>query len=260
MVGSLKHLFIIDFMDEFNYQTYGKGHTAGLLAFPGATNDVIQTIKETIESELRSNTKLDIRSGVNRKDLQLAIPMVGIEQGKEPKYIPLMVPLSEMQSLDFYKLYVEKVTGVYGVQAIFTGAESANGGDKPRVEVEHRTTVEDMENFLEPWNEQVLPKFNITDWVLKFGSMETRDLLREANIKQSIATTVNTYEKLGHVVKVSEDGMDFEVTPDVINPPIIQTGKPGPEMGANGPPKKTLAGNDDKGIPIQEPEVESKDA
>jgi len=125
-----------------------------------------------------------------------------------------------MQSIDYYRLYVEKVCGLFGVTAIFVNITEKEGGteSRPRIDVQNHVTRQWMTDVEEPFNDFLLPRLGITDWVLAFGKIESRDELRDREIKQRVAATVAIYEARGHDVEVQEDGMDFTVSSKAVRP------------------------------------------
>ena len=80
------------------------------------------------------------------------------------------------------------MSGVFGVTPTFvSNVETQAGGQNSRMEidVQNRVTRRYMNDFLEPFNNQLLPLIGVTDWVLEFGNIESRDMLRDAQIKQT---------------------------------------------------------------------------
>ena len=66
-------------------------------------------------------------------------------------------------------------------------------------------TTEEHQNFLEDlWNSQILPLFGVTDWCIKFNSIEQVDELREAQIWREKATAAQMLLNLGFMVTFDE--------------------------------------------------------
>lgn len=261
----IKHLYILDFMDEYNYQVYSHGEVSSLLAFPGLDDTAVQDLKNRFESEINSNKRVDVRTGDKLRGLELLTAFIGIEDGKEPVRIPLMEPLEKLQSLDFYRLYVEKVAGVYGVTPVFTSTTtSENGvtGTRPEIDVQNRVTRGYINDIATPFNDVLLPIFGITDWVLEFGKIESKDMLRDAQIKLTNAQAVNILRTAGFDVDVLEDMSDYTVSEkpskevEAGNSRLVSGRLP--QQQSDGAPTKTMATGTEQGVPIPEPEDREK--
>jgi hypothetical protein len=260
-ISILKHLFIIDAMDEYNLQIWSHGHVDQLVLMEGVDKSTIEEIEDHINTTLSGKVRTDVRTGESRRSLEPAIIMTGIEQGKSVTSIKLMPNLSELQSLDFYRLYVEKISGVYGVTPIFTNTTEAQPQGtfaRPRIDVQNRVTREYMQSIEEPFNDRLLPKFGVTDWVIRFGKIESRDEFRDAQKRQTTAATA---------VMLYQGGWDVTLTPDletlIVEPKPSRPPNPTSrlrERPTDKPtPSRTTADGTSAGNPILEPEV-SEDA
>jgi len=258
IVGCLKHLLIIDFMDEYDLQTFSKGFVDKIIGIPGADKTKIEEIQKTVLNQLAAQTQIDSQTGEARQSLERVIIFIGLEQNGKPETIALMPTENELRSIEKYRLRVEKVSGVFGVTPLFTNtAEPDAGGTvaRPRIDVQNRVTKGYMRDVEDPFNDQLLPRLKITDWVIHFGKIESRDMLREARIKQHIAMTVAVYENQGFDVEVSEDGLSFTVSPRRVRDPVANSRFTEGKM----PQERTLPGGDTAGIPVEEPEVSVDD-
>uniref|UniRef100_A0A6M3XTN2 Putative portal protein n=1 Tax=viral metagenome TaxID=1070528 RepID=A0A6M3XTN2_9ZZZZ len=259
--AALKHILIIDFMDEYNYQVFGKGHVSKLLLFPGSDENQIEIIKTSIQNELNSLDRMDVRTGEMRTALGPMLILQGVESGKEPRDVDLMPDLNALQSIDFYRLYIDKVAGLFGATPIFTGATTPDDGGnfgRTRIDVQNRTTKGYMKDILEPFNEILLPRLGITDWILEFGKIESRDELRDTMIKQRIAATVSLYESTGFDTEVSEDGSTFTVSPKRVREPEARSRLQGmrtSQTAADSTGDRTDGVGVEPSVPIEEPEL-----
>jgi len=260
IVACLKHLMVINFMDEYNLQIYSHGHVNKLVVFPGADKSEIKQIERYIKNQLESKHKLDPQTGEAVSSLEPIMIFLGTEEGKNPDTIDLMVPLDQLQSIDYYRLYVEKVSGVFGVTPTFVSVtEGREGTISPRMEldVQNRVTRGYMKDIEDPFNNQLLPRLGITDWVLKFGKVESRDELRVAQIRQTNAMAVSILRSAGFEVEVAEDMMAFTVNPKATMPPQprsrMESGRIPQDL--DGAPTRTMPSGSETGVPIQEPEV-----
>lgn len=260
----LKHLYIIDSMDEYNYQVYSHGEVGSLMVFPGADDTEVQALKEKLETELQTKKTLDVRTGDALRSLEIMTAFIGTEDGKTPVRIPLMEPLQNLQSIDFYRLFVEKVCGIYGVTPIFTATTSNENGPSNRMEidVQNRVTKGYMSDIGTPFNDTLLPIFGITDWILSFGKIESRDELRDAQIKLTNAQAVNILRTAGFEIEVSDDMSSYTVSEKPTEmPEQVGTGNSRltsgrlPQQQADGAPTRTMATGTEQGVPMMEPEA-----
>jgi hypothetical protein len=209
-ISILKHLFIIDAMDEYNLQIWSHGHVDQLVLMEGVDKSTIEEIEDHINTTLSGKVRTDVRTGESRRSLEPAIIMTGIEQGKSVTSIKLMPNLA-----------------------------------RPRIDVQNRVTREYMQSIEEPFNDRLLPKFGVTDWVIRFGKIESRDEFRDAQKRQTTATLTPDLETL-------------IVEPKPSRPPN-PTSRLRERPTDKPTPSRTTADGTSAGNPILEPEV-SEDA
>jgi hypothetical protein len=257
-VSILKHLFIIDAMDEYNLQIWSHGHVDQLVLLEGVDKSTIEEIEDHVGTTLSGKIRTDVRTGESRRSLEPAIIMVGIDQGKSVTTVKLMPDLSQLQSLDFYRLYVEKISGVYGVTPIFTNTTEAQPQGtfaRPRIDVQNRVTRGYMQSIEEPFNDMLLPRFGITDWVISFGKIESRDEFRDAQKRQTNAATAVTLYQGGWDVILTPDLENIIVEPEPSRPPNIGGSRLRERPTDKPVPSRTTADGTSAGNPIIEPEV-----
>ena len=260
VLTSLKHLYILDFMDEYNLQTYSQGQISSILLIPGADDNAVRTLKEQMQAQLNTKEKTDVQTGKLVNQLQLVTAIVGADTSKgNPLHVPLMPPLKDLQSIPFYSLYVEKVMGVFGVTPIFasvTGLGTRQANYRMEVEVQNRTTNNYMNDLADPFNEKLLPKFGITDWLLEFSKVESRDALREAQIKLVNTQAVKLLSEGGWDVETASDMTSYTVGLKPTLPTQLgsqQPGKKGIPQDSDGAAMRTIATGTTQGVPMQEP-------
>lgn len=260
VMGCLKHLLIIDWMDEYDLQTISHGHVNKLIVFPDADKVVVSEIKETILNQMREQMRVDPQTGEAQQSLEPIMAFLGTKAGKEPKAIDLMPTAEEMQSVEKYRLRVEKVSGVFGVSPIFTNTaepESSGALSRPRIDVQNRVTRGYMNDLEDPFNDVALAAFGVTDWVIRFGKIESRDMLREAQIKLTNMQAVSLAIASGFEVEVAEDALDYSVSMTPMNPPEnrsrLESGKIPQDL--DGAPERTMPSGRGGGVPLLEPEV-----
>jgi hypothetical protein len=222
-------------------------------------------MKDTIDEELRQKDRQDVQTGQNIRSLEIATIFIGVEQGKPPQFIPQDIPLEKMQSIEYYKLYVEKVLGVFGVTPVFTSTAGEYRDQNPRMEidVQNRVIKGYIKDIEDPFNNELLPTFGITDWILRFGKVESRDELRDAQIKLTNAQTVSILHGTGFDVEVAEDMGSYTVSSKPKRMPM-ETGQAREESGrisqtVDGAPKRTMAVGTEQGVPLLEPEAATRE-
>ena len=202
-------------MDDYNWEVYGQGHVGKIIQLPGYDELEIAEIIKRIEQELQGLGKRDVQTGKARLEKKIRVVLLGGKRGAEPaREIPFMPDLEAMQSKEFYSLYLSAACMVYGVQPIFAGTiEKGKTGTTPilQIRVQDRTTKMYQQHWEDLFNYKIYPKFGITDWVFKFGKIEERDELREAQVMHTKAATALTLARAGFTVRFDENG-ELEVS------------------------------------------------
>jgi hypothetical protein len=124
------------------------------------------------------------------------------------------------------------------------------------VSVPNSTTNSYMADIEEPFNNQLLPIFGITDWVLKFPKVESRDALREAQIRLTNIQAVSLGLTAGFDVDVKDDLSNFTISNKPTHKPEEVGGtKDGslPRKLTRQAPGKTMGVGIGDGVSIQEP-------
>jgi len=263
IVPAVKHLFIIDFMDSYNLQVYSQGDVGSFIVFPDTDDIEVQEIQAKLENKLRQRKYKDVITGQSEQSLQILTAMIGIQSGKEPKRLQLMESLDKLQSIDFYALYVEKVCNLFGVVPTFTPQESQSStGNRLTITylVPNSVTRASIKNFEETFNNKLLPKLKIEDWVLKFGKIESKDLMRDAQIRQTNMMAVSLAIDKGFDVEVTPDVMGYTVSSEPTHEPLgssrLAEGKI--PQGQDGAPQRTMPSGRGGGTPVIEPDKEEK--
>jgi hypothetical protein len=142
----------------------------------------------------------------------------------------------EMQSLDWFKFGIEKVTSVFGVTPVFVSIiESGRAGNNPRMQldVQNRTIQEIQRSVVSALNHQLLERLKIYDWELTFKDIELRDELRQVQIHEIRARAAERWLAGGFQVKIDPNTGDLIVSgegkPPAESPPEAR-GVPGPHI------------------------------
>jgi len=263
IVAAIKLLYVIDYYDEYNLQITSHGHANQILGIEGADKNKAEEIRAVIQNQLQSKIRRDARTGESEFSLEPVMVIIGLDQGKRIIPVDISPKLSDMQSIDFYRLYVEKVAGLFGTTPVFINASTGNQNPNTSrifIEVQNRTTRQDMSELEEPFNDLLLPRLGITDWVLRFGKIESRDELRDKQIILTNAQAVSLLLSAGFDVDLSEDGRDFTTSNKPTQPPLPRSREEAGRLpqDMDGAPKRTLPSGTEQGVPMQEPEQEEE--
>jgi len=202
-------------MDDYNWEVYSTGKVGKIIWLPQYDEHDIKTLQTRIEQELQKVGKRDIQSGEMRLSKKIRNAFIGGKRGAVPMEVHnIMSSLDEMQSREFYDLYIFAACSEYGCQPIFlTFSERGKTGTTPilQIRVQDRTT-RDYQSYIESvFNEKVFPLFGITDWIFKFNKIEERDKLREAQILHTKAATALTLVNAGFTVSF-DDNQEIKVS------------------------------------------------
>lgn len=234
-------------MDDYNWEVYSTGKVGSIIGFPGEDQLEVDEKKTAIETELKALDSKDIQSGRFRSSKKVRTLMLGLKKGQQPIRIPIMEDLKALQSLEFYKLYLEATSGVYGVTAEFVSTTDVAGGTRLKIDVQNRTTQEHQAGFTDLFNDDLLPKFGITDWVFAFNPIEGRDELRDAQTEHTRAASAMTWATAGFEVSLGPD-RELIVTGKANIPQAQDTSRAGqaprsmagkPEFWEGGEPTRT---------------------
>jgi hypothetical protein len=216
-------------MDDYNWEVYSTGKVGSILGFPGEDQLEVDEKKKAIEAELKTLDTKDIQTGRFKSSKKIRTLMLGLKKDQKPQRIAIMESLKDMQSIEFYRLYMEAVAGLYGVTPEFvSSSDVSNGGSRLKIEVQNRTTEEQQTCFSDPFNEVLLPMFGITDWVFVFNPIEGRDVLRDAQAEHTKAAAAYTWTQAGFEVSLGPGG-------ELIKTGIGRPQQPGPSPALGKP-------------------------
>jgi len=218
ILSCLRVVLSITAMDKFNLDNYATGKLAQMIVFEGMTMEEATDIATQVEKQ-KNLVKAESPAGTISS--RLSTLFIGSKGKGATTKFDAMPPSEKMQSLDWWKLWREAVCAVYGVTPIFTGViEQGKTGNNPRmqIDVNNNTTEMYQHGFEDPFNNVIVPKLGVTDWVFKFNPVEEKDEMQDITILQT---------KVETVIRASNAGMDAELTDDG---DVKISGKPKPMM------------------------------
>jgi len=215
MVSIWEILHIMRSMDAWFYDTYKTGRVAQIINFPGYTPDQVKSISTLVKQKEQELASTDPIYGDARPERKLKSLFLG---SAEPIGVyPIMPDPTQMSALDYYRMIIQGIAGVYGIQVMFV-AMSESGGRAGggamgaiRVEVQNRTIERIQKDKEDAITNQLFPIFGITDYKFVFNDLEKKDELRDAQIMQIKSNTALTYVNGGFDVSIDEDG-DLKVS------------------------------------------------
>lgn len=233
-------------MDDYNWEVYSEGKVGSILGFPGEDQVEVNVRKKKIEQELQRLDERDIQTGRRRTSKKIRTMMIGLRKDTTPVRIPIMESLKDMQSIEFYKLYSDAISGVYGVTPEFVSITTPFSGVELKINVQNRTTQDHQSNFVDLFNDDLLEIFGITDWIMYFKSVETKDELRLEQVGHTRAAAALTWLRGGFIVSIDEETGKLVVSGKG-ELPNVESG-PGSRMGQlprgmEGKPRDEVAGN-----------------
>jgi hypothetical protein len=210
-------------MDEWFLDTFRESRLAHIIVFPGYNQAKVTQLLQNLKA---SRSKLEIfdqrtnsyrsRKGMDKlflgSDQQVQVHNVAIDPAK-------------IGMLDYYRMAIQSIAGVYGVQVIFISLiEKGKAGTTPamQIEVQNRTIKEIQRDKEEVINEQLFPIFGVYDWEFKFKELEARDERRDADVQKTIAETVLDYIDAGFDVWFDEFGIMHKSMHPVRDPASMQ--------------------------------------
>jgi hypothetical protein len=204
LVSLLRLILAMQYQDRYNMATYSKGELKNVVAFPEMNQDEIDEMYNAIDAQM-SSFQVDPETGESTRPTRSL--WVGVKQ--PPLQLPMLPPSRDMQAIEWYKIYREAIASVYSVTPVFIGIiESGRSGNNPQmqIDVQNRATKEEQQSLEEPFNNQLLPRFGIHDWIMEFGEVEVDDELRRAQINVQKANAANIYSTAGFTVTLDDQG------------------------------------------------------
>jgi len=210
-IAALEILEFMDAVDKKKKESIKESRTAGLLAFPGLSQDSVTAMLNSIKQERAKLTTRDLRTGEPETAKRSSLIFIGLDEVTEkPIRVPFEDPEEMSQNIEFYKMYLRAVGDIFGVSTVIfqAASEKRGGGSEIRLQIEvaNRTAEEHQRVFMEAFNEDLLPLFEITDWIWVFDKIEPKDKLRDAQILVQKSAAALNFLKAGFNVKMDDKG------------------------------------------------------
>lgn len=193
-------------MDEWFFDTYRSGKLGKIINFPQYDPDQVKAMAIKLRETEAAMDEIDNITGEARTRKGARNLMIG---SAEPIGVHDVINSpKDMMMLEYYLLGIRAVCGVFGVQPIMISLQEEKGGQMPylKIEVNNRDIEELQRDKEESINEQLFPIFSVIDFVIKFGDLEKKDELRDAQIAKLRAETVKLYVDSGFKVFVDKEG------------------------------------------------------
>ncbi len=203
-ISCLRIVMSIAAMNQFNFDNYSEGKLGNVLVFQGMPQAQADDLAQAVERQ-KNMPKYDVNTGkwIIKK---LRTLFLGSPEGVTN--VPAMPESEKMQSLDWWKLWREIVCAVYGVTPVFTGVvESGKTGNNPRmqIDVQNNTTEYYQKAFAEPFNNVVVPRLGVTDWVFEFNPVEEKDEMQDVTVLQAKLTAMQTAISMGMKAELTDE-------------------------------------------------------
>jgi hypothetical protein len=203
-ISILKILSTLGAMDDFNFDNYSEGKLAQILVFEGLPQSDANNLAQDVFKQ-RNMAKYDANTGryvVNKlRTLFFGSP-------KTVTNVPTMPESEKMQSLDWWKLWRETACAVYQVQDVLAGAQQQGvTGQNPRmkVDVNNNTTEAYQHAWADPFNNVIVPKLGVTDWIYEFNPVEEKDEAQDTAILQAKLNAIQTAINLGFEAELTDE-------------------------------------------------------
>jgi len=197
-------------MNNFNLDNYSTGKLAQILVFKGLTQEEANTLASEIEVQLRANDTRNLVQKVTKAaptENKARTLFVGGKDGVDK--IDSMPDSEKMQSLEWWKLWREVISSVYGVTPIFSGVvESGKTGNNPRMQIDVNNNMTEfyMHKLDEVYNSFILPKLGVTDYIREANPVEEKDEMQDISILQAKLDAIDRAIGLGFNAELTEDG------------------------------------------------------
>lgn len=226
MVSLVKILDFMNATDDRKRETAIESRTNGLLFFPGIDHEAVGTLLSKVDEERRKLQLRDRQTGEALASKRNVLVFVGLGDDKleKPVKIPIMEDDSAMQTMETYQLYLHAIADMFGINTVLKPIK-VSGGErsyKLSLEVQDKTILDYQRLFMLTFNDQLLPKFAITDWIWMFDKIEPKDKERDSQVWVNKAAAALNLLKAGFNVRI-DDNDELDVSGEGSVEVLIQT-------------------------------------
>lgn len=200
VISALKTVHSIAAMDDFNDKNYSTGKLAQILVFEGLTPEEATSLAAEVAKQKKLATD-------NKTPEMLRTYFLGGKGGVDN--VDAMPDSSKMQSLDWWRLWREVVSSLYGVTPIFSGVvEQGKSGNNPRMQIDvNNNTTEFYQHKIEDiYNQFVFPRLGVTDYEYKCRPVEEKDEMQDVTILSTKLDVIDKAIRLGFDAELTDEG------------------------------------------------------
>jgi hypothetical protein len=183
-VAALRPARILMHIDRMMLENAATGKVKKLVVFKGMQQNRVNQLHKDIQYQTEEHAKKSLVTGQRAPPVN-QMPFIGLDDPNAGVETVEGMPDSEsMQLLEWYKIYVERVCGIFGVSPKFEGiAEAGKPGLRMKIDVDNDTARMYQRNLEEKFEQELWPKLGVTEWAWLFDPIEPRDELLDARIK-----------------------------------------------------------------------------
>jgi len=193
-------------MGNFNFDVYSKGVLDKLVVLKGEEQAKADELAKSIK-EQREKIEIDAYTGRIGRQTSGSL-LIGSREGAEIHDV--MPDPKKMQSLDWMEFWFVKIVGaIYGVQPIMMNENVRGPGgyfQRMQIIVNNNTTREGQTQIEDAFNENLLPKLGIHDWLFKFNEIEERNEMEQAQIWQAKVAAGKEAVNAGLKAELTDEG------------------------------------------------------
>ncbi len=207
VISALRIILSIAASDKKNLDEYTTGRVKQILAAAGMTQDQANDMIAAALEQPKYKVEVNPMTGEKVvKDMQLVL---GLGSGTDLKSIPGMPESEKMQSLEWWKLWRDEICSIYGVTPVFVGnVESGKTGNNPgmQINVQNNTTELYQKAVEDCFNNFVLPKLGVSDWVFSFNPVEEKDEMQDITVLNAKLEAMSKAVDLELDVELTDEG------------------------------------------------------
>lgn len=189
-------------MDTYFSDAYTLQRTPlGMIVFTGVDQASVTKSAEKITAETSINP--------------FSVGWVGLPEGKSVQYIEMLKSPTDMQSIEFYKLYTDQIYRAFHVTPIVGGTiESGRAGSYPHAQLDVQSDfTRDYQRCISEalTNSALFEAFGVTNWYIGFTPVEEKEELYEAETSIALANAAKAWQDAGFDVWLDPNGKPFPI-------------------------------------------------